>query len=279
MSKGDVNMFKFNIIMKEIFTNLQLIWAVARYNNKATFQGHYLGLAWEIMTPVIQIGLFFFVFGTIRGDQPVYLNEEVAVAFLPWMLVGMSAWLFMKSATMQGSKSIQKQIKLVSKMQFPVSVIPGIAMAGKLTAYFVTLSAVIIMIVVLGHMPSLYWIQYFYYLFAMLVFIYFFALLNSTLTIMIRDYQQILQPIMQLVFWFSGVVWRIQEMVPERFIRVLDLNPFSYLLTGFRNTFLGEIFFWEHWETTVFFWLLILLMALISSHLHLKLRDKFIDLA
>lgn len=272
-------MFKFNIIMKEIFTNLQLIWAVARYNNKATFQGHYLGLAWEIMTPVIQIGLFFFVFGTIRGDQPVYLNEEVAVAFLPWMLVGMSAWLFMKSATMQGSKSIQKQIKLVSKMQFPVSVIPGIAMAGKLTAYFVTLSAVIIMIVVLGHMPSLYWIQYFYYLFAMLVFIYFFALLNSTLTIMIRDYQQILQPIMQLVFWFSGVVWRIQEMVPERFIRVLDLNPFSYLLTGFRNTFLGEIFFWEHWETTVFFWLLILLMALISSHLHLKLRDKFIDLA
>jgi len=275
-------MFKVNIILKEILTNLRLIWTVARYNNKAIFQGHYLGLAWEIMTPMIQIGLYFFVFGSMRSNADVYLNfneREIAVGFLPWMLVGMSAWLFMKSATLQGSKSIQKQIKLVSKMQFPISVIPAIAVAGKLTAYFITVSIVTMIIMLLGYMPTLYWLQYFYYLFAMFVFIYFFALLNSTLTIMVRDYQQILQPIMQLLFWFSGVVWRIQEMVPARFVRVLNLNPFSYLLTGFRNTFFEVAFFWEHWETTAFFWLLVLLIALISSHLHLKLRDKFIDLA
>lgn len=276
-------MLKFNIIMKEVFTNLRLIWAVARYNNKAAFQGHHLGLAWEIMTPMIQIGLYFFVFGSMRNNAPVYLGgdyEPVVVGFLPWMLVGMAAWFFMRGATISGSKSIQGQIKLVSKMQFPISVIPSIAAAEKLKAYFVTAIIVTSIILFSGYFPSIYWLQYFYYLFAMLVFIYFFALLNSTLTMIVRDYQQILQPIMQLLFWFSGVVWRIQEMVSNAFFnQLLNLNPFSYILTGFRNTFFGVAFFWEHWETTVFFWLLVLLLALVSSYLHLKLRNKFIDLA
>ena len=275
-------MFKVNIILKEILSNLKLIWAVARYNNKAKFQGHRLGLAWEIMDPLIQIGLFYFVFGAMRNDRPVYLGTYpyyIAVEFLAWMLVGMAAWFFMKGSTTQGSKSIQRQIRLVSKMQFPISIIPAIAIAEKLTAYFVTVSIVTAAILFMGHRPNIYWFQYFYYLVAMFVFIYFFALLNSALTMIVRDYQQVLQPIMQLVFWFSGVVWRIQEMVPARFLPILDLNPFSYILTGFRNTFFGVTFFWEHWETTVFFWLLMLLLALVSSHLHLKLRDKFIDLA
>lgn len=271
------------MILKEILYNLQLIWIVARYNNKAAFQGHYFGLAWEILNPLIQIALFFFVFGSMRGNSDVRVgigDDYTYVQFLPWMLVGMSAWLFMNGATLSGSQSVQKKIELVSKMQFPISVLPAMDMAAKLTAYFVTVAIVTAIIFSFGFTPSIFWLQYVYYGLAMLIFVYFFALLNSTLTIMFRDYHQILKPIMRLFFWFSGVIWRIHEMgnIPSWFIRMTDLNPFSYILTGFRYTFFSQHFFWEHWETTAFFWLLVLLLALVSSHLHLKLRAKFIDL-
>jgi len=274
---------KIKTIAIEILSNLQLIWAVARYNNKAAFQGHYFGLAWEIINPLIQIALYFFVFGTIRNNNDVgvgFGNNYVYVQFLPWMLVGMSAWLFMNRATVSGSMSVQKKIGLVSKMQFPISILPAMDMAAKLTAYFVTAAIVVIIVILFGFTPTIFWLQYIYYVFAMLTFIYFLALLNSTLTIMFRDYHQILKPIMRLFFWFSGVIWRIHEMgaIPGWLTRLMDLNPFSYILSGFRYTFFSQAFFWEHWETTIFFWLLVLLIAIVASYLHLKLRAKFVDL-
>ena len=276
-------MLKIIVILKELVKHLSLIWTVARYNNKAALHGHYFGLIWEFLNPLIEITLNWFVFSAIRERQPLYFGRygyEYQVPFLAWMLVGMSAWRLMNRATLSASQSVQKKIKLVSKMQFPISTLPAIEIAGKISAYFVTLGIVIIILLLNGIMPTIYWLQSIYYLFAMFIFIYFLALLNSTLTITFRDYHQILSPIMRLLFWFSGVVWRLDEMVviPRWFVRTMDLNPFSYIITGFRNAFLSGEFFWQHWETTVFFWLLVLLIAIISSHLHLKLREKFIDL-
>jgi len=273
-------------ILKEIFGNLTLIWTVARYNNKATFQGHYFGLAWEILNPMIQIALNWFVFSAIRNRTPLYFGrgDGVEVPFLAWMLIGMSAWLLMNRATLTASKSVQSKIKLVSKMQFPISVLPAMDIAGKVTAYFITLGIVLIILLFNGVTPTIFWFQAIYYIIAMYIFIYFLGLLTSTITILFKDFQQILAPIVRLLFWFSGVVWNLQEMVrsgalPASVVRATDLNPFSYIITGFRNSFLSGYFFWEHWETTLFFWLLVLVIALIGSHLHLKLRNKFVDMA
>jgi len=271
---------KIKTILKEVLGNLFLTWTVARYDNKAAFQGHYFGLVWEIVNPLIQIGIYWFVFDAIRERAPVIFNG-IEVPFLSWMLVGMSAWLFMNGATRTASKSVHNKIGLVSKMKFPMSVLPAMSIASKLTAYLVTVSIVIIILLFSGITPSIFWLQYIYYLFAMLTFLYFFALLNSTITVLFRDYQNLLTPFMRFMFFFSGPIWRMDEMVaiPDWFVRLMDLNPFSYIITGFRNTFLGGAFFWEHAYTTIFFWLLILLIAIISSHLHLKFRSKFIDLS
>ena len=273
-------MWKIKTILNEVLSRLQLIWAVARYNNKANFQGHHFGMIWEVLDPMIQIGISFFIFGAMRARGPVQVGDA-RVPFLAWMVVGKSAWLFMNRVTLTGAQSVQKKMSLVSKMQFPMSVLPAMTVASRLTSYIVLTIVSIISVSLVGFTPNLLWIQYFYYFFAMLIFIYFFALLNSTLTILFRDYVHILRPFMRFMMFFSGVIWRLREMprMPEWFARLMDLNPFSYIITGFRYTFFGQAFFWEHWETTVFFWLLVLLIALGASHLHLKLRAKFIDLS
>jgi len=269
--------------MTEIFLNLNLIWTVARYNNKAQFQGHYLGIAWEILDPLIQIIINFFIFGGIRPRNDVNVGlglSYIVVGFFPWMLVGTVAWMFMNKVTLTGATSVSSKMKMVAKLQFPISVLPAMTLASRTVAY---LAMTVVMIVVLlfnGFGPSLYWLQAIYYMFAMYVFMYFFALLNSTLTILSKDYIQILRPVMRFMMFFSGVIWRLNEIrnLPNWFVQLMDLNPFSYIITGFRFTFFGQAFFWEHWETTVFFWLLMLVLALGSTHLHLKLRAKFVDL-
>lgn len=268
-------------ILKEIFSNLQLIWTVARYNNKAAFQGHYLGVVWEFLNPLIQIAIWGFVFGAIRNRRDVYLGDN-PIPFIPWMLVGMTIWLFMNRATTSGSTSVQRQIKLVSKMQFPVSVLPAMDMASKLTSYFFLLGITVAIILLNGIWPTIHWLGFIYYFIAMLVFIYFFALLNSTITLLFRDYQNILKPLMRLMYFFSGPIWRMQEMaaIPRWFTRLMDLTPFSYIITGLRQAFFGNGFFKEDWLiTTASFWLIVALLALLGSHYHLKLKSRFTDLA
>ena len=273
-------MSKIKEIVKELLGNLNLIWVVARYNNKAALQGHYFGVIWEILNPLIEILLNWFVFGAIRNRRPLYFAGN-QVPFLAWMLVGMTAWRLMNRGIMTASQSIKKKIKLVSKMQFPTSTLPAIEIAGKMTSFFVTLAITIGILLFNGITPTFYWLQFFYYFVAMLIFLYFFSLFNSTLTVIFNDYHQLLAPIMRLLFWFSGVVWRLDEMdvIPRWFVRAMDLNPFTYIISGFRNSFLSGKFFWQHWETTVFFWIFVTLLAILASHLHMKFRSKFSDLA
>ena len=276
-------MLKVKTILKEVFSNLQLIWIVARYNNKASFQGHYLGLVWEYLNPLIQIAIWGFVFGAIRNRAGVEVGDGNVIPFIPWMIVGMTAWMFMNRATMSGALSVQSKIRLVSKLQFPTSILPAMTIAEKISSYFFLVLCAVIIVLSSGIMPTIYWLKFGYYFLAMLVFLYFLALLNSTITILFRDFHNLLKPIMRLLFFFSGPIWRIHEMtgtLPAWFIRFMDLTPFSYIITGLRHCFFGYGFFREGWLiTTAAFWLIVLLIAIIGSHLHLKLRSKFIDLA
>lgn len=275
-------MNSIKIVFYEIFSNLRLIWTIARYNQKASFQGHHLGLVWEYLNPLIQIGIWGLVFGVIRNRSGVEVTQGSVIPFIPWMLVGMTAWLFMNSSTISGSKSVQSKIKLVSKMRFPMSILPAMDIAEKLSTYLVLLGFTIIILLYNGITPTIYWFEFAYYFTAMLIFIYFFALLNSTLTILVRDYHNILKPIMRLFFFFSGPIWRMHEMrgIPDWFLRLMDLTPFSYIITGLRHSFFGYGSIREGWFLpTIAFWLIVALLAIIGTHLHLKLRTKFIDLA
>jgi len=274
-------MSKVKMILTEVLGQLQLIWTVSWYNSKAQFQGHRFGMFWEIFDPLIQVGIYFFIFGMARNMDAVLVgfgDNYVYVPFFPWMITGMTAWMFMNKATQDASKSVKKDLSLVSKMQFPMSIIPAMTLASKILLFGVMTVTAVFVVLIFGFMPTLYWLQFFYYAFAMLVFIYFFALLNSTLSIMFPDYNNILKPFMRFNMFFAGVIWRTGERFPAWFAHLMDLNPFSYIVTGMRYTFFGQAYFWQHWETTLFFWTLILILAIVASHLHLKLRAKFVDL-
>ena len=266
---------KILLILKEQFSHLGIIFRVAQYENKASYQGHYLGLAWEFLNPLIQIGIYYLIFGIgVRG------NDEVrGVPFIVWMLFGISCWFFINKAVLDCSKSIQKKVGMVSKMKFPVSVLPSITIVSLLKTFFVMIGISIVVAFFFGIYPTIYWLQIIYYFVALIIFLFFFGLLNSTITLLVRDYHIILQSLMRILFYFSGPIWVIEEArFPAWVIRMIQLNPFFYIINGFRDAFLSRAFFWEYRTTGLFFWGLTLLIAILGTHLHLKFRSKFVDL-
>ena len=263
------------LIIKEQFQNWRTIFRLARYEEKATYQSHYLGLLWQILNPVIQVGIYYIVFGLgVNGGRKVD-----GVPFICWMLVGITAWFFIQSSLLGASNSIYKQVNVVSKMKFPMSILPTNNMVSNLSSYFPMIGFLIGVLLIFGIYPTLFWLQYFYYFFAMGLFLFALGILDSTITVLIRDYHIMLQSILRLLFYVSGPIWDINNRnLPSVIVNILKLNPIYYLIEGFRDTFLSRQWFWEKGTYGLIFWGITLIILIIGSHLHLKFRSKFVDL-
>ncbi|MDR2465248.1 MAG: Teichoic acid translocation permease TagG, partial [Streptococcaceae bacterium] len=113
-----------SIVIKEQLTNWRIIFRLSSYQEKANYQSHYLGMLWQVLNPLIQVGTYFIIFGlALKGNrQPID-----GAPYLVWLLFGMSVWFWINSSVTQASQSVFSQIGLVSKLKFPVSIMPTTA--------------------------------------------------------------------------------------------------------------------------------------------------------
>ncbi|SBO18533.1 ABC transporter permease [Carnobacterium divergens] len=262
------------VVMKEQLVNLGMIIRISKYEERATYQSHYLGLIWQILNPMIQIGIYYLIFGVgLHGGKKIE-----GTPYFVWLLIGIVSWFFIRGTLLAGSTSIVKKIAMVSKMKFPVSILPSIAMASQFVTYLIMMG-VLGGVLFLFQIPiTLYWLQYPYYLVAMLVFLYAVSLLNATITVLVRDYHLILQSTIQVLFYLSGVIIDIKaSYFPIWLKKAIELNPLFYIIDGFRDTFLSNHWFWEKGSVTLFFWSLVGLFLLVGAQLHLRFRKRFID--
>jgi len=108
-------------VMKEQLTNLYLIRRLAEFQLRISNKNNYLGMVWELINPIMQIAVFWFIFGlALRSNKMME-----GVPFIYWLIVGISMWFFKNEGVLEGSKSIISKFNQVAKMNFPLSIIPS----------------------------------------------------------------------------------------------------------------------------------------------------------
>ncbi|MDR3190075.1 MAG: ABC transporter permease [Lactobacillaceae bacterium] len=271
-------------IFKEIWAVLQeqikyfpVIWRLSQYETKAKYKDHALGVLWDIINPVMQIATYWVVFGFAMKQH----GTTDGVPYIAWLVIGLAVWLFINTSFMDSTWSIRANVRQVSKMNFPISIMPAVRTWINVLPFFITLAVGIIISMSYGIKPTVHWFQFFYYFFATMVFLHAVGIFNATITVLYPDYQQLIQTIMRFVFWMSGAVFDIASRIGTEHIkagRILEMNPFYYLISGVRDSFLNTGWLWDKpWET-ISFWVFVGLLLIIGSHLHLKFRAYFADL-
>ncbi|MDR4935301.1 ABC transporter permease [Rossellomorea marisflavi] len=259
-------------IISELIRNANLMIRLAFYDIKSQYTMHHLGILWQFLNPAIQITVFWLIFGIgFRSGQPVN-----GFNFFPWFIVGIIPWFFINPSIIQGSNSVFKEIKLVSKMKFPISILPAKSIVGNAFNFLILLIIMVVILYTNGIRPSIYLLQLPYYVFAMLLFIYATTLLFSTFSTMVRDFQQLLSSSMRMLFYLTPILWDASQM-PGKLNNLLQLNPFYYIISGFRDTFLYKEWFFDDVITTLYFWFVTLILLYVGSKIHLKFRGKFVD--
>lgn len=267
-------------VLSAQFTNFYLIVRLSLYEIKSNNNSNYLGMAWEFINPLVQILIYWFVFGYgIRSRSDIELATGELIPFLPWMVIGFSLWMFFYQSTIQGSKAIFTRLRMLSKMNFPLSIIPNIAIFSQLYIHFFMLIVVVIVLWIYDFTLTYYIIQLIYFLFATLTFTFALSLITSTLSTIIRDVHMFLNATLRMFLYLSPILWNTDASDMAEWIQlIMRLNPLHYLIEGYRAAFLGSGWYMiEQWEITLFFWVLTFALLLLGSLVHTKFSRHLVD--
>lgn len=269
----------FNLI-KEQINNFYLVRRLSMYELKSKNKSNYLGMAWEVINPTIQILIYWFVFGTIMQRADVSLTTGADVPFIAWLMGGFIIWTFFYQGTIQGSKSIYTRLAMLSKMNFPMSVIPNIVIFSQFYVHIFMLVIVIIILQFFGYYINIYYLQLLYFIVATFLLTFSISLITSTLSTIVRDVHMLLNAILRMFLYITPVLWPISRFLDKSpgILIFIKLNPLYYLIEGYRAAFFGtEWYFITHWKYTLYFWVLVFILFIIGSSIHMKFRKYFID--
>ncbi|UPS11212.1 Teichoic acid translocation permease protein TagG [Lactococcus lactis] len=260
--------------LKEQIVNLPITWRISRYHNKGIALGNKLGSLWEFIDPMVRALIYYFVF-IVMFHRKVASNIPPA----PWLVIGLGVWFFYSSSIMMGSNSVQAQISLFSKAKFPLSVLPTIEMFKNFENLFGMGIVGALVAIYRGYYPTLYYLQLPYYILALFMVTLAFSLLFSTLVVIFRDFSHIINYIFRFALYVSGgaIDLTIMDALPMPIRQALLVNPFIYCMERIRDSIFHRAWFWDKPGYTLVFWCFTLGLLTVASHLHMKLRNQFMD--
>src|SRR5580704_6577004 len=76
-------------IITDLFKYRELISSMTIRNFRSLYQASYLGVAWQVLLPLIMLSIFYFVFGVIMGGRFTNLGDESRLDFALALFVGL----------------------------------------------------------------------------------------------------------------------------------------------------------------------------------------------
>lgn len=266
-------MFKsIRYVIKENITNIYRIFCIAKYELLSEMRDSKFGLLWNFISPAIQVFTFYLVFGIAlqrKGQQ--------GIEYLPWVVVGFCAWWFIQPCIIQGCSAIFSKTNVITKMKFPVSVLPMTVIAKELFNHFCMLIIAFVVLLAFGFYPNVYWLGTIYYMICAIALLEALALITSVLTMLWRDVKKLVASLMRMLLYLSSVLFAENFGIAALDI-VIKMNPVYYIVQGYRDCILFEKSIFAHPALTLYFWGLILVLFAIGSYLMYKFKKKFIDL-
>ncbi|MCK4487257.1 MAG: ABC transporter permease [Desulfobacterales bacterium] len=261
----------FFYFIRLIFLQKHLIVSMAKREVATQYVGSLLGFVWTFINPLVMIFVFWVIFSVGFRVQPMK-----DVPFVVWLTAGMAAWFVFADIVNGSAGVVVANANLIKKTLFHSQILPIVRIVSSLISHSVFL-VVLIGLIVFQKMPfSLYYLQFFYYLFCMSVLALGLGWAVSALNVFIRDVGQIVGLVLQIGFWATPIFWDIQIMPPKVQI-ILKLNPMFYIVQGYRESFIYFSPFWRHPRQTLYFWVVAIAIFIIGALIFKKLKPQFAD--
>lgn len=222
--------------LAEVWAYRELLWILVRRDLKVRYRQTFLGAAWVLGQPLLSMLIFTFLFNRVAR-----FDAGGGLPYSLFVMSGVLPWTFLAAGIQTSGNSLIGSSHLISKIYFPRLIVPtasvlvGVAdlaiasllLAGMMVWYRVVpslalllLPLVVILAVTLAEGMGL-WL--------------------SALNVEYRDVRVVVPFVLQLWMYATPVVYPL-SVLSGRYRRIVDLNPATGIVEGFRAATLGTPF-------------------------------------
>ncbi|MFH2085978.1 MAG: ABC transporter permease [bacterium] len=199
---------------------------------KSRYKQSFLGYAWVILNPLLQMLVMTFVFSLIIRVSSLGVPYAIFlyVALLPWNL-------FANSLT-HATNSLVGNAALIKKIYFPRQIFIQATLIAKIVDFLLA-SLVLVAFFLYYHLPltlNVLWVIPIFII--QEIFTYGLSLILAAANLFYRDVQHLLSLILVLWMYVTPIIYPI-EMVPEAYRFVFKLNPMAVIVNAYRECILG----------------------------------------
>lgn len=249
------------------------IFMLAKSDLIKTYRGAALGWAWAVIKPSVTLFVFWFAFTIgLRHGKPI-----AGYPYFLWLVAGFLPWFYMKDLITGGAACIRKYKHLVTKMKFPISIIPTYFNLSHLYTHLALLAISIVLFICFGFLPDKYVLQIPVYMLMMVMFFTVWALLAGLLSCISKDFQNMVTAFSSAIFWLSGIIYNIEDIQNSTIRTILKFNPVTVISSGYRNSLIYKRWFWEDKSSMLCFGITFLVFTVLSLRAYKKLREEIPD--
>lgn len=262
-------------IAVNLWRRRELISQLVRRELTQRYRGSFLGMLWTLIVPLVMLAIYTFVFSVVfKARWQVSGPETPPGEFAFILFAALSGFNVFSDSTNRAPGLVVGAPNYVKKVVFPLEVLPVVTLCVALIT-----SLINVILVVAGYAifigtlsPTLYLLPLAYLPLILLTLGMGWFL--AALGVYVRDVIQATPIVVQVLFFLTPIFYPAAA-VPQALQVILNLNPLTVIVNGFRQTLLwGQMLDWAAWSM----WSAVMLVfAVLGYAFFMKFRQGFAD--
>lgn len=263
-------------------TPFRLLWAhrellhqFTRRTIEARHKGSVLGVVWTVLTPLLSLALYTFVFGYVLGARYNQVPNETKFDYPLGMFLGLVLFQFLGEILGQSPATIVTQPNFVKKVVFPLEILPVAVVGAAAFNAAISLGLALLGVLVLGPGLDPHALLLFAILPPVLLIGLGCAWFLAAFGVFVRDIANAMPFLIQVLVYTSFVFFPLSMVQGTAAWSILRFNPLLHAVEATRRTVL-----WHqsaNVDSLIFLWLAGIVVCYAGYAFFAKTRGAFAD--
>jgi len=217
---------------RQLWSRRHFIIALASAKNSSVYADTRLGQMWQLLTPLLNTGIYYVVFG-------VFLHTSHGIHnFIAYLVVGIFVFDFTQGSVLGGTHAISRNLHIIRTLRFPRACLPIAFTALRAQQMLVFLVALFAVVLGTGEPVTWRWLLLGPILILQLIFNVGISLAVARISATIIDIKQLVPFMLRSWMYLSGVFWSIGTVsrhLGPRVAWIRNVNPAATFINLMRN--------------------------------------------
>jgi teichoic acid transport system permease protein len=223
---------------RHLWSYRHFIAAFANAKVTASLGSTRLGVVWQVLTPLINAGVYYVIFGLLINTSKDVDN------FVAYLCAGVFIFGFTQSVVQAGTQAITANMGLIRALHFPRASLPIAISLVEVRNMVASMIVLLSIMLITGEPLTVEWLMIFPVLLLQTIFNTGLALFVSRLGAKVHDIRQLIPYIMRIWMYGSAILYPVTffaERVHGWQLALVEANPLLIFIELIRHSLMEDI--------------------------------------